>query len=126
VPFMEPWNERSKADQYKTRKSLYRPGDIFTIPTRTGFGGNDDLSGLAVVASCNWLGLVQLFVVDQWIAVGESIGVLRPADVVEVWWGGDGFFLSGIYDVVAHIETSSRAVLYTNRNCCQPPLSGDR
>jgi len=92
------------AEQYAKRKTLYKPGDVVTIPTFTAFGGDDNLAGVAVVASCNWLGLVQLYLIDRWISDGEAVGQVDPSEPVEAWWGGDGLFISEIYEVVSSID----------------------
>jgi len=92
------------SDVYK-RQTLYRPGDVVKIPTFTAFGGVDGVFGVAVVASCNWLGLVQLYFVNRFVEEGEEVGPVHPDDVVEVWWGGDGLFISEIFDVVGSTES---------------------
>lgn len=104
-PYMISWGELNKPEEYATRKTLYQPGDIIKIPTFTAFGGTDGIFGVAVVASCNWLGLVQLYFVDRFVTEDEAVGPVSPDDVVEVWWGGDGLFISKIYSVVGAVET---------------------
>lgn len=92
------------AEQYAKRKTLYKPGDIVTIPTFTAFGGDDDRAGVGVVASCNWLGLVQLYLVDRWVNEGEAVGPVDPSEPVEAWWGGDGLLISEIFEVVGSVD----------------------
>lgn len=104
IPYKAWWSELTKPEQYATRKTLYQPGTIVKIPTFTAFGGSDGTFGVAVVASCNWLGLVQLYFVNRFVTEDEPVGLVSPDDVVEVWWGGDGLFISEIFEVVGTVD----------------------
>lgn len=103
VAALDELKRRPKSERYKIRRELYGPGDLLSIPTHPAFGGHEGRALLAVLASCNWLGNVHIFLTCQVIRPGDEVDPPASDQVVEAWSSGDSMVLAEIFANVGAI-----------------------
>lgn len=113
----------TKQEQYQYRKAQYSPGTMVAVPTHEAFGGESGVFAAGLVHTCNWLGIVQVYLTDRWVCSVDEVEQIDRSEIVEGWFTGDALLLAHVIETGSTMEGYRREdwpVLYGD------PFSGQR